>query len=111
MPYQRFFAALGGVLLLIIILLASTLFTVEQTHQAIVLRFGALTSVHTDPGLKLKIPFIDEVIMYEKRVMDYDLPPIPVTTVDQKRLVVDTYTRYVINNPVLFFQRMDNQIF
>lgn len=82
----------------------TVLFTVEQTKQAIVLRFGALTSVHTQPGLKVKIPFIDEVIMYEKRVMDYDLPPIPITTVDQKRLVVDTYTRYLINDPVLFFQ-------
>ncbi len=82
----------------------TVLFTVEQTKQAIVLRFGALTSVHTQPGLKVKVPFIDEVIMYEKRVMDYDLPPIPITTVDQKRLVVDTYTRYLINDPVLFFQ-------
>jgi membrane protease subunit HflC len=69
-----------------------------------VLRFGALTHVHTDPGLKIRLPFIDEVILYEKRVLDYDLPPIPVTTVDQKRLVVDTYTRYVIKDPVLFFQ-------
>ena len=84
--------------------LTSVLFTVDQTKQAIVLRFGALTSVHTTPGLKVKIPLIDEVILYEKRVMDYDLPPIPVTTVDQKRLVVDTYTRYIISDPVLFFQ-------
>lgn len=88
----------------VIILLNFVLFTVDQTKQAIVLRFGALTHVHTDPGLKIRLPFIDEVILYEKRVLDYDLPPIPVTTVDQKRLVVDTYTRYVIKDPVLFFQ-------
>lgn len=85
-------------------ILTTILFTVDQTKQAIVLRFGALADVHTTPGLKVKVPFIDEVILYEKRVMDYDLPPIPVTTVDQKRLVVDTYTRYLISDPVLFFQ-------
>ncbi len=95
-----FFIILGAVLTL----LNFMMFTVDQTKQAIVLRFGALTHVHTDPGLKLRIPFIDEVIFYEKRVLDYDLPPIPITTIDQKRLVVDTYTRYVIKDPVLFFQ-------
>jgi membrane protease subunit HflC len=52
----------------------------------------------------MKWPFIEEVIMYEKRVLDYDLPPITLTTVDQKRLTVDTYTRYIIKDPVLFFQ-------
>lgn len=102
--HHRILYGVVGLFLLATFTLNMVLFTVEQTKQAIVLRFGALTSVHTDPGLKAKVPFIDEVIMYEKRVMDYDLPPIQVTTVDQKRLVVDTYTRYVISDPVLFFQ-------
>lgn len=88
----------------VLILMSLTLFTVDQTKQAIVLRFGALTRVHTDPGLKFRMPFIDEVVLYEKRVLDYDLPPVPVTTIDQKRLVVDTYTRYVISDPVRFYQ-------
>jgi membrane protease subunit HflC len=88
----------------LIVLLNFMMFTVDQRTQAIVLRFGALTHVHTDPGLKFRIPFIDEVILYEKRVLDYDVPPIAMITLDQKRLVVDTYTRYIIKDPVLFFQ-------
>ncbi len=95
-----FLVILGG----IIVLLNFMMFTVDQTKQAIVLRFGALVDVYTQPGLKFRVPFIDDVIMYEKLVLDYDLPPIPITTVDQKRLIVDTYTRYIIKDPVLFFQ-------
>lgn len=86
------------------ILLGSSLFTVEQTSQALVLQFGECRNVHTEPGLKFKIPFIQEVVFYEKRILDYDLPPIHITTQDQKRLVVDTYTRYRIEDPLLFFK-------
>lgn len=91
--------------LLVFLLIVNTmLFTVDQTQQAIVLRFGALSKVYTNPGLKFRLPFMDEVVVYEKRVLDYDLPPVPVTTIDQKRMVVDTYTRYVISDPVRFYQ-------
>ena len=79
-------------------------FTVEQTQQAIVLQFGELKRVIESPGLKVKIPFVQDVMFYEKRVLDFDLPSVPITTGDQKRLLVDTYTRYRIENPSLFFQ-------
>ncbi|MCX7337749.1 MAG: protease modulator HflC [Alphaproteobacteria bacterium] len=82
----------------------ASVFTVDQTKQALVLQFGEAKIVHTTPGLKFKIPFIQDVTYYDKRVLDYDLPPILVTTVDQKRLIVDTYTRYRINDTLLFFQ-------
>jgi membrane protease subunit HflC len=87
-----------------LIVIGSSLFTVDQTSQAIVLQFGEFKKVHQTSGLKVKIPFIQEVIFYEKRILDYDLPPIHVTTQDQKRLVVDTYTRYKIYDPLLFFK-------
>jgi len=80
------------------------IFTVDQTKQALVLQFGELRKAHTTPGLKFKIPFIQEVVFYEKRVLDYDLPPIRLTTGDQKRLEVSTYTRYRIKDPLLFFK-------
>lgn len=88
----------------LLILLSDSLFVVNQITQALVLRFGEYSRVYTDPGLKVKIPFIEEVISYEKRVLDYDLPSIYVTTQDQKRLVVNTYTRYKISDPLKFFQ-------
>jgi len=80
------------------------LFTVDQTKQAIVLQFGELRKVHTTPGLKMKIPFIQDVLFYEKRVLNFDFPEVRITTGDQKRLLVDTYTRYRIVDPILFFQ-------
>ncbi|WP_032113122.1 protease modulator HflC [Candidatus Paracaedibacter symbiosus] len=86
------------------ILLVSSIFTVDQRSQVVVLQFGELKRVVDTPGLKLKIPFIEDVTYYDKRVLDFDLPAIPITTGDQKRIVVDTYTRYRINNPVVFFR-------
>ncbi|HLD95083.1 MAG TPA: protease modulator HflC, partial [Alphaproteobacteria bacterium] len=94
---------LGGIALAGIIA-GGVFFTVSQSQQAIVLRFGELTSVHKDPGLKLKLPFIEDVLWYEKRVLDFDPQPVVVTTADQKRLEVTAYTRYRIEDPVLFFQ-------
>ena len=82
----------------------ASVFTVDQTSQAIVLQFGEWRKVYTTPGLKFKIPFIQDVNYYDNRVLDYDLPPIHITTGDQKRLVVDTYTRYRISDPLLFFR-------
>jgi membrane protease subunit HflC len=93
-----------GALFLVFYILSSGLFIVDQTHQAIVLQFGQIQKVHTTPGLKFKWPLIQDVIFYDRRVLDFDLPPIQVTTGDQKRLVVDTYTRYRIVDPLHFFQ-------
>lgn len=98
--------AISGVAALVVlgILGTSAVFTVDQKSQVIVLQFGELSRVVTTPGLKLKVPFIQDVTYYDKRVLDFDLPAIPITTGDQKRIVVDTYTRYRIKDPVLFFQ-------
>ena len=87
-----------------LMIMGGGIFIVNQTHQAIVLQFGELKRVHSEPGLKFIIPFIQEVLFYEKRVLDFDLPEVRITTGDQKRLLVDTYTRYRIQDPVLFFQ-------
>ncbi len=89
---------------LILILLGDSLFIVDQTTQAIVLRFGEYRRIHTEPGLKIKVPFIEEAMLYETRILDHDLPPIEVLTQDKKRLWVNTYTRYKISDPLKFFQ-------
>lgn len=89
---------------ILLVFLIDGLFVVNQISQAIVLRFGEYRRIHSQPGLKIKVPFIEEVLFYETRVLDYDLPSIHVTTQDQKRLVVNTYTRYKISDPLKFFQ-------
>ncbi len=93
-----------GILVIVGVIGSGSLYTVDQRSQAVVLQFGELKRVVNTPGLKMKIPLIEDVTYYDKRVLNFDLPAIPITTGDQKRIVIDTYTRYRINNPVLFFQ-------
>jgi membrane protease subunit HflC len=83
-------------------------FIVPQTQQALVLRFGAINRVITEPGLKFKAPFIDSVIPIDRRVLDLDLPVQEVLASDQNRLSVDAFARYRINNALLFFQTVNN---
>ncbi len=87
-----------------IVLLSQSVFIIEQAQQAIVLQFGQCQHTIDTPGLKFKIPFIQDVLFYEKKIMSIDVPPIQVITKERKRLDVDTYSRYKITNPLQFFQ-------
>jgi modulator of FtsH protease HflC len=86
-----------------------TLFTVEQTQQALVLEFGQPKRVISDPGLHYKIPFIQNVEFLDKRILDIDTASQEVIASDQKRLVVDAFARYRITDPLLFFQSVRDE--
>jgi membrane protease subunit HflC len=95
----------GGILVVILAIVgASSLFTVHQTQQAIVMQFGDPKRVITEPGLNAKVPFIQNVRFYEKRVLDLDPPVERVLLSDQKPLNVDSFARYRIEDPLKFFQ-------
>ncbi len=89
---------------LIFFVASNSLFTLHQTKKALVLQFGELVKVHDTPGLKLKIPVIQDVIVFDRRLLDYNLPVIEVNAGDQKRMVVDLYVRYVINDVLGFYK-------
>jgi modulator of FtsH protease HflC len=98
-----------GIMLLLLLLLLivvgySSVFAVQQTEQALVVRFGAPVQVVTDPGLHFKAPFIDTVIPIDKRILDLENPAQEVIASDQKRLVVDAFARYRIKDPLHFYQ-------
>ena len=96
---------------LIIFGLYGALFTVNQTQQALVLQFGEPKRTIQEPGLAFKLPFIQDVVYYEKRVLS--LIPQDAEEVilsDQKRLQVDAYARYQISDPLLFFQTVRNEL-
>lgn len=94
-----------GILLAALVIGAlSALFTVNQTQTALVLRLGRVRDVITEPGLHVKIPFIEDIVRYDARILDLDPPPEQIILADQKRIDVDTYTRFRINNPLQFFQ-------
>jgi modulator of FtsH protease HflC len=77
---------------------------VQQTEQALVLRFGEPVRVLLSPGLYAKLPLVDNVEILEKRILDLDSPPLEIIASDQKRLVVDAFGRYRIIDPLRFFQ-------
>ena len=89
-----------------VILLNQTLFVVDQTEQVIILRFGEVRNVHTSPGLYPKMPFVDTVFTYDKRILRIDAPPVAMPDKDKQNLVIDSYARYQIVNPVQFRQTL-----
>jgi modulator of FtsH protease HflC len=86
-----------------------TFFTVDQRHQAIVLRLGKPIDVIEKAGLWTKVPLIDTVYEYDKRVLDFDPPQEEVIAADTKRLVVDTYARFRIANPLEFYKTVGTE--
>lgn len=88
----------------VLVALYSSLFTVYQTQQALVLRFGEPIRVIEQPGLNAKIPLVDSVILLDNRILDLENPSQEVIASDQKRLVVDAFARYRIINPLKFYQ-------
>jgi modulator of FtsH protease HflC len=92
------------VLLVVVIVGWSSLFTVRQTEQVLLVRLGEPVRVVTEPGLHFKAPFIDSVISIDKRILDLENPSQEVIASDQKRLVVDAFARYRIRNALRFYQ-------
>jgi membrane protease subunit HflC len=96
--------ALLVALLVVVIVGYSSIFTVSQTEQVLVVRLGEPVRVVTEPGLNFKAPFIDTVISIDKRILDLENPSQEVIASDQKRLVVDAFARYRIKNALRFYQ-------
>jgi len=107
--YRRLLIVIAVLLVVAGILAMSALFIVDQTEQALVLQFGQPRRVIRDPGLQIKRPFLEDVILYDNRLLDFEPPPEEVIVSDQKRLVVDTYTRYRITDPLLFYQTVNSE--
>ena len=101
--------ALAIVLISIGILLNSSLFVVDQTETALVLQFGKPVRPVNEPGLEFKIPFVQNVVYFDKRLLDVEPPQEEVIASDQKRLLIDTYTRYRIVDPLLFYQTVGTE--
>ncbi|MFP4275464.1 MAG: protease modulator HflC, partial [Paracoccaceae bacterium] len=84
--------------------LLSSVFVVDERERALVLQFGQIKAVEEEPGLKFKIPLIQEVVRYDARILSLDTETIEVTPSDDRRLVVDAFARYRITDAVQFRQ-------
>ncbi len=103
---RKFLLVLGVLVIVLGVVVSSAAFTVHQTSQAIVMQFGNIKQTYRDPGLHWKLPFIQSVLYYDKRVLNLDPPVESIILSDQKRILVDAFARYRIKDPQLFFQRV-----
>ncbi len=103
----------GKILIPIIIVIAATIFfsifIVKEVNQAIVLQFGDPKRILLKPGLNFKIPFIQNVVFLDKRILNLDTPPEEVIASDQKRLIVDAFARFQIVDPLKFYISVGNE--
>ena len=106
---MRFLRGLIIILIAAGILASQVFFIVDETQQAIVLEFGDPIRTIRNPGLFTKLPFIQNLTFFEKRVLSSDAPPQEYLTTDKKRLVVDHVTRWRIDDPLLFFQAVGTE--
>jgi len=87
----------------VLIVAYSSVFTVQQTEQALVVRLGKPVGVVTEPGLHFKAPFVDSVIAIDNRILDLENPSQEIIAFDRRRLVVDAFARYRIKDPLRFY--------
>ena len=93
----------------VLILATQSFYVVQQAEQAIVLQFGNPVRVVKDAGLKMKVPFIQNVVFYDKRLLNLEPPAQEVVLKDKKRLDVDTFSRYRIVEPLTFYKTVRNE--
>jgi membrane protease subunit HflC len=109
MSIRTVLTALAIVAGVIVLVAFNMFFTVHQAQQAIVLQFGEPRRVIKESGLHLKRPFMENVIYFDKRLLDFDADAQEVIMLDQRRMVVDAFARYRIVDPLLFYQTVGTE--
>lgn len=109
------FIKLGAALFVAIVLLSSTLFIVPQTGQALVLQFGEIVRVEKEPGLNIKLPFVQNVLLFDNRILGFEAQPAEFITRNRdmdvdERVVIDAFVRYRITDPQQFYQSVKNEL-
>ncbi len=100
---------LAVVLVALGIVAFSSVFTVSERQQALILQFGKVERLVNTPGLHFKLPLVQNVTYYDKRVLEYDASAVEIPTEDQKQVVVDSFTRFRIVDPLKLFQTVRNE--
>tara|TARA_B100000073_G_scaffold164930_1_gene136530 strand:- start:2767 stop:3633 length:867 start_codon:yes stop_codon:yes gene_type:complete len=101
---MRLSSVLYSIIFLVIIVAYSSVFVVDERQKALVLQFGQIRDIKENPGLSFKLPFIQQVVRYDDRILSLDTVPLEVTPLDDRRLVVDAFARYRISDVVKFRQ-------
>ncbi len=99
-------SSLGMLAIFALLLVSQSVFIVDQTQRAIVLQLGKPVGKDLAPGLHFKLPFIQNAVLFDQRLLEYDTPSAEILTKDKKNLVVDNYCRWRIADPLLFYQTL-----
>ncbi len=99
----------AGIIVALAVIAFFSIFIVKEVNQAIVLQFGDPKRIILKPGLNFKIPFIQNVVFLDKRILNLDTPPEEVIASDQKRLIVDAFARFQIVDPLKFYISVGNE--
>lgn len=98
------------IVIALLIVIPQTLYVVDQTQIAIVTRFGEYQKTSSNPGLKFKTPFAEQVTKFDNRLLRVDAAPASILTADKRNLVIDSYARYRIVDPLQFYKSLRNEI-
>jgi len=101
---------IGIVVLAVIILLGASFYSVDQREQVVITQFGDPVRVVKDPGLHIKTPFIQAATFFEKRILEWDGNATQIPTKDKKFILVNTYARWKISDPLKFYQSVGNEL-
>jgi len=94
---------------LLVIAALNAFFIVGQTERGLVLEFGKAVRVENEPGLKMKVPFIQNVVFFDNRLIDFNAEPKEINASDQKRVIIDAFVRYRITDPLQFYRTVQNE--
>ena len=104
--------AIAVVVLIAIVVLFTSMYVVTEKDQAFITRFGKIQGKPTTkPGLYFKVPFIDKLWRFERRILEWDGHPSEVTTKDKRFIAIDSYARWKISDPKIFFERVKDEVF
>lgn len=98
------FAFIGIIVAAVAFLVFNSFFIVDQREQALITQFGNPERIVKEPGLAFKVPFVQTVLFFDKRILELDAPPEEVIAADRRRIVVDAFARYRISDPLRFYQ-------
>ena len=107
---NKMMLAIGAILALVLLVGLPSVYVVDEREVVLVRQFGKIKKINDEPGLAFKIPYFQDTVAFDKRVLDVEIDELQITAGDQKRLVIDAYARYKIVNPLLFAQTMQTEL-
>ncbi len=107
---SKYLSIIGIAAFAIVFAIFNIVFIMDQRQQALVVRLGKPIRAIQEPGLNAKVPFVDSVVYFDRRIIDLNTAPEEMTSSDQKRVIIDAFAKYKIIDPLRFYQRVRDEV-